>query len=187
MADIIHQCHLNLTPLVRSPQRLYWCIVCHCRCLINNLLLLSFVSVNWNLNNAEPLMLGVVRHTLLGSFALKLLCQIFLCLSWYLFICFFIDKWHSMKFSMLTLSSKLNEPDKDNSTQTKSWCASHWRQDMQYGLIKCSVNFYRDKYPWMNSVWNFSPNLRAIFSSTFELVLLEANKLTKPKKKWDGI
>lgn len=102
--------HLNLTPLVRSPQRLYWCIVCHCRCLINNLLLLSFV------NNAEPLMLGVVRHTLLGSFALKLLCQIFLRLSWYLFICFFIDKWHCMKFSMLTLSSKLNEPDKDNST-----------------------------------------------------------------------
>lgn len=34
-------------------------------------------------------------------------------------------------------------------SQTKSWCASHWRQDMQYGLIKCSVNFYRDKYPWI--------------------------------------
>lgn len=91
--------HLNLTPLVRSPQRLYWCIVCHCRCLINNLLLLS-----------------KCRATHVGFICIETFVSNFLCLSWYLFICFFIDEWHCMKFSMLTLSSKFNEPDKDNST-----------------------------------------------------------------------
>lgn len=100
--------HLNLTPLVRSPQRLYWCIVCHCRCLINNLLLLSFVSVNWNLNNAEPLMFrGKLRRTahFVGFICTETFVSNFLCLSWNLFICFFIDKWHCMKSSMFTLSS----------------------------------------------------------------------------------